>query len=368
MAFALLCSDCKRKPVAWDNTNPLATLDASLPDASLPLDGGALADLAGSQKRVEAKETAMGTSITFVAYTNDKVDESGTRELFAKALDEVKRLEGLLSEWRDDSDVGRVNKGEGEWVSVGPEALELIQKSIAAGKQSDGSFDITFQVMSELWKFGDARDPSPSVPKKTDVQNKKKHIDYRKIEVQEQTVKLAKGQRIGLGGIAKGYIVDKAVRILKDGGLAAFLVQAGGDLYGSGKKPDGSRWVSGIQDPRGGSGKFFGVLELEDHAFSTAGDYARAYVVDGKRYHHIIDPRTGYPATASRSVTIWAPDALTTDTIDDAVFILGPEKGLALVESLDGVGAVIVDASNKVWVSKRLEGKWKQMSQPTDGI
>jgi thiamine biosynthesis lipoprotein len=158
------------------------------------------------------------------------------------------------------------------------------------------------------------------------------------------------------------------VRVLKDGGLDSFLVQAGGDLYGSGRKPDGSPWVSGVQDPRGGGGKYFGVLELEDHAFSTAGDYARAYVVDGKRYHHIIDPRTGYPATACRSVTVWAMDALTADTVDDAVFILGPEKGLALVESIDGVGAVIVDASNKVWVSKRLEGKWKQIGPPTDGI
>jgi thiamine biosynthesis lipoprotein len=126
--------------------------------------------------------------------------------------------------------------------------------------------------------------------------------------------------------------------------------------------------VSGIQDPRGAQGKFFGVIELEDHAFSTAGDYARSYVVDGKRYHHIIDPRTGYPATACRSVTVWAPDALTADTVDDAVFILGPQKGLALVESLDGVGVVIVDANNEVWVSKRLEGIWKQLSPPTDGI
>jgi thiamine biosynthesis lipoprotein len=205
------------------------------------------------------------------------------------------------------------------------------------------------------------------VPKKADVQARKKLVDYRKVEIEGDKVRLAKGQRIGLGGIAKGYIVDKAARVLKDGGLDSFLVQAGGDLYGAGKKPDGSHWVSGIKDPRGAD-KPFGVLELDDHAFSTAGDYARYYVVEGKRYHHIIDPRTGYPATACRSVTIWAPDAVTADTLDDAVFILGPEKGLELVESTDGVGAVIVDAHNKVWVSKRLEGRWKQLAPPSDGI
>jgi thiamine biosynthesis lipoprotein len=144
-------------------------------------------------------------------------------------------------------------------------------------------------------------------------------------------------------------------------------VQAGGDLFGAGRKPDGSAWISGVQDPRGPTGKFFATIELDDHAFSTAGDYARSFFVDGKRYHHIIDPRTGYPATACRSVTVWAKDAFTADAIDDAVFILGPEKGLALVESQEGVGAVIVDAANRVWVSKRLDGKVHILGTPTDG-
>jgi FAD:protein FMN transferase len=365
--LALSSADCKKRPINW-NTNPLASLDASISDAGLDLsDGGVLLD-GGADKKVEARETAMGTSVTFVTFTNDKIDEAGARALFTKALDEIKRLETLLSEWREDSDVGKLNKAEGEWVALAPETVEVMQRAVNAGKLSDGTFDITFHALGDLWKFGDARDAQPKVPKKSDVQSKKKFIDYAKIEIDGQKVRIGKGQKVGLGGIAKGYIVDKAARILKDGGLDAFLVQAGGDLYGSGKKPDGSHWVSGIQDPRGTPGKFFGFIELEDHAFSTAGDYARAFVVDGKRYHHIIDPRTGFPATACRSVTVWAPDALTADTIDDAVFILGPEKGLALVESLDNVGAVIVDASNKVWVSKRLEGKWKQLSQPTDGL
>ncbi len=106
------------------------------------------------------------------------------------------------------------------------------------------------------------------------------------------------------------------------------------------------------------------MIEVEDHAFSTAGDYERSFVKDGKRYHHIIDPRTGYPATASRSVTIWAKDALTADAIDDAVFILGPERGLALVDSIEDCGAVIVDAENKVWISKRLSAKAQVLKAP----
>ena len=370
-AFVLACAGCQRRSVAWD-TAPAPSLDAARPDAAPPADAGSDTESATrtpeAPKKVELKEVAMGTSVTFVAFTNDAVDEPRARELFAKALAEVKRLESTLSEWREDSDIGRVNRGGGEWISVGPEALEVIEKGLAAGKLSEGTFDITFQAMSDVWKFGDARDAEPKVPSKADVLARKKLVDYRKVELDGSKVRLGKGQKLGLGGIAKGYIVDRAARVLRGGGLVSFLVQAGGDLYGAGTKPDGSHWVSGIQDPRGGSGKYFGVIELDDHAFSTAGDYARAYVLNGKRYHHIIDPRTGYPATACRSVTIWAPNALTADTIDDAVFILGAEKGLALVESLDGVGAVIVDAANKVWVSRRLAGRWKQLSQPTEGI
>jgi thiamine biosynthesis lipoprotein len=110
------------------------------------------------------------------------------------------------------------------------------------------------------------------------------------------------------------------------------------------------------------------VLELTDRAFSTAGDYARSYVVAGKRYHHIIDPKTGYPATACRSVTVWAPDATTADGVDDAVFILGPERGMKLVEALDGVGAVIVDEKNRVIVSERLRDRLKVLKAPTDAL
>jgi thiamine biosynthesis lipoprotein len=174
--------------------------------------------------------------------------------------------------------------------------------------------------------------------------------------------------RIGLGGIAKGYAVDKAAGVLLGAGMASFYVQAGGDLYTHGAKPDGSPWQAGIRDPRGPEGDYFAMMPVSDHAFSTAGDYERSYIVDGKRYHHIIDPRTGYPATASRSVTIWAPTALEADEIDDAVFILGPQRGLALVESLDGVGAVIVDAHDRVWTSKRLEGTVRSVHPPADAL
>jgi thiamine biosynthesis lipoprotein len=319
--------------------------------------------------KVEVKDEAMGTSLHFIAYTSPNADEPTTRGVIAKAVTEIRRLENALSEWKPESEVGQVNAHAGEWVPVGAEALEVIGKGLWAGKLSGGSFDITFQALSKIWKFGSAQEKSPKLPSRAEVEKLRRRVDYRRVEVDEagRRVRIGKDQQLGLGGIAKGYIVDKAAKVLRDGGVVSFLAQAGGDLYGAGRKPDGSPWVSGVQDPRGAQGEFFAVLELTDHAFSTAGDYARSYVVGGKRYHHIIDPKTGYPATACRSVTIWAPDATTADGVDDAVFILGPERGLKLVEALDGVGAVVVDEKNRVFVSERVKDRVKLLKPPTEG-
>jgi FAD:protein FMN transferase len=174
--------------------------------------------------------------------------------------------------------------------------------------------------------------------------------------------------RINLGGIAKGYAIDRAAAVLREAGVSSFFAQAGGDLYVEGTKPDGSPFKVGVRDPRGPGETFFAIVPVENHAFSTAGDYERAFVRDGKRYHHIIDPRTGYPATESRSVTVWAKDAFTADAIDDAVFILGPVKGMALVEAIDDCGAVIVDKHNGLHVSRRLEGVVTVLRNPTPGL
>lgn len=321
-------------------------------------------------EKVDVVERAMGTEIHFIAYTTRKSNAATVRKAIAEAMKEVARLEKLMSSWRDDSEVSAIGRQAGSVVPVSTDTFLVIEKGLWAGSISEGAFDISFNVLHDVWKFGDAAEQPPRVPDAKLVARRRRLIDYRKVVLDQEarSVKIAPGMSIGLGGIAKGYTVDRAAMILRMSGVPSFLAQAGGDLYGAGRKPDGSKWVSGIQDPRGPEGQFFATIDLEDHAFSTAGDYARSYIVDGKRYHHIIDPRTGYPATASRSVTVWAPDAFTADAIDDVVFILGPKKGLEIVERLPGVGAVIVDTKNKVWVSKRLEGKVRLSRAPTDGI
>jgi FAD:protein FMN transferase len=323
-----------------------------------------------SPVKVEVKAQAMGTALHFISYTSPRADEPATRDAIQRAIAEIQRLEGLMSEWKPDSEIGRINQNAGKWQDVSQETFDVLDKSRWAGKLSDGTFDVTFQAMGGLWKFGSAQEAKPQPPAAEDIARQRRAIDYRKLDLdaKRRKARIGKEQKLGLGGIAKGFIVDRAARVLREAGLSAFLVQAGGDLYGAGRKPDGTAWVSGIQDPRAAQGQYFAQLELEDHAFSTAGDYARSYVVGGRRYHHIIDPRTGYPATACRSVTIWAPDATTADVVDDAVFILGPKDGLAIVEKLPGVGAVVVDAKNKVWISRRLQGKVKVLTEPTDAL
>jgi FAD:protein FMN transferase len=319
-------------------------------------------------KRVTAEDKAMGTHIALAAYTTDALDEAAVRRAFDASVAEIRRLEALMTTWKPESELSQVNAAAGKGpVAVSQETFDVVKEAVHASEISEGTFDITFESLHGLWKFDQDLDPHP--PTEAQIKAKLPFVGYRHIHLDAaaRTVYLDRdGTKISLGGIAKGYAVDHAAKVLRDAGLSSFYVQAGGDLYAAGKKPDGSDWSAGIRDPRGPEGVYFAILPVSDHAFSTAGDYERSYVIDGKRYHHIIDPRTGRPATASRSVTIYAPTALLADEIDDSVFILGPEKGLKLVESLDDVGAVIVDAHNNVHISKRLEGKLRITAVPTD--
>jgi FAD:protein FMN transferase len=369
-AFALAACDA---PARTDSAlaAPAPSRAASAAPASAAAASSAAPAAAAGPRRVAVEDKAMGTHLLLASYTTDALDEAAIKPRLEKAIAEIRRLEALMTTWRPESEISRVNAAAGKSpIKVSPESLAVVEKSVWISGRSEGVFDITFEAMHGLWKFDE--DIDDNVPHPDDVDKARALIDYKQIKIDHarSTVMLAKpAMRMSLGGIAKGYAVDAAARVLRAEGLASFFVQAGGDLYIAGKKPDGARWRVGVRDPRGkDANDYFAMVEVEDHAFSTAGDYERSFIKDGKRYHHIIDPRTGSPASASRSVTVWAKDGLTADAIDDAVFILGPEKGLKLVESIDDCGAVIVDRRNKVWVSKRLEGKIQLLREPTDGL
>jgi thiamine biosynthesis lipoprotein len=311
----------------------------------------------------------MGTDLTLSAYTTD---DAAAEAAFGAALDELRRIEALMTDWPHEgqppSDVLRINAGAGkEAVKVADETFEVIAFSLEVSRRSGGAFDVTYAAMRGLWKFD--QDLEKKIPAAAEIAQRRKLIGWRDVILDRaaKTVKLRRpGMRLGLGGIAKGYGVDRASAVLRAKGLTDFMVQAGGDLYVAGQK-GAANWMVGVRDPRGPS-DVIAKMPIKDHAFSTAGDYERSFILDGKRYHHIIDPKTGYPATASREVTIFAPTAFLADALDDAVFILGPKKGLALCAAFPDTAGLVVDAHNKVWMSPSLQGKLTLIKQPNDGL
>ena len=321
--------------------------------------GGALPHL------VERTRAAMGSDLRLAAWTGD---EATSQAAFDAVFREFDRLDALMSVWRPGSDVLRINEAAGvRAVAVGPDVREALHAARQVSEWTGGKFDVTFGALADLWKFDDQNEDH-TVPAADAVRSRLPLIDYRQIEIDDRagTVFLRRaGMRMHLGGIGKGYAVEHAAAILRQAGLRDFMIQAGGDLYVAGRKA-GRPWRLGINDPRGAEGKSFAMLDLTDSTFSTSGDYARYFIKDGVRYHHIIDPSTGQPARGCRSVTIVTDSPLLADGLSTGVFLLGPEAGMALIERLPHVEGVIVSATNDVLISPGLEGKVTLLSQPTD--
>ncbi len=294
-------------------------------------------------------------------------DEAGTRGAFAEAFREFGRLERLMSVWREDSDLSRVNRAAGDRpVPVSSEVREALAVARQISDWTGGKFDVTFGALSDLWRFD--QDQDSSVPDPDQVRRRLPLIDYRRLLVDDRagTAFLARaGMRAHLGGIGKGYAIDRAVRILRDRGLADFMIQAGGDLYVAGRRGD-RPWRLGIKDPRGPGGQSFASVELTDSTFSTSGDYERFFIKDGRRYHHILDADTGEPARGCRSVTIAAPRAVLADGLSTGVFAMGPDAGMALIERLPDVEGVIVTDRNEVLISSGLRDRLTILAPPTD--
>jgi FAD:protein FMN transferase len=267
------------------------------------------------------------------------------RDLASRASDEayseLSRIESVMSEWREDTPISRLNReaGSGQ-VTVPEELADIIRRGIRYGDLTRGSFDISWRGMGALWRFGDSFRP----PSRDEVELAIARVDYRRIQVDGDRISIPQGFALGLGGIAKGYAIDRAAQVLRNQGFDDFLVNGGGDVLTSGSKV-GVPWAIGIRDPRGSPDTLLGRLRLRGGAVVTSGDYERFQIVDGRRYHHIIDPRTGWPADQCQSVSVLAPTAEQADVLATAVFVLGPEEGLELIRSQQGVEALIVDSA-----------------------
>jgi thiamine biosynthesis lipoprotein len=281
---------------------------------------------------------------------------------------EFDRLDAMMSVWKDGSDILRLNGAAGERaVPVSPETREVLHIANEISEQTDGTFDVTFAALSGLWKF-DYQDKDNSIPDRKEIERRLPLVNYRDVVVDDSagTVMLRRrGMRVNLGGIGKGYAVDRAVDIMRRSGLRDFMIQAGGDMYVAGTRGD-RPWRLGIRDPRGPADKIFASLDLTDGTFSTSGDYERFFMKNGVRYHHIIDLRVGEPARLCRSVTLVTDRAVIADALAKGVFILGPEEGMALIERTPGVQGVIVSAKNEVSISSGLRKRLILLAPPTD--
>jgi thiamine biosynthesis lipoprotein len=306
----------------------------------------------------------MGSTLTLTAWT---ADEPAATRAFDEVFAEFTRLEKLMSTWIPDSDVSRVNREAGvRPVAVSTEVREVLQTARQMSEWTGGKFDVTFAALSGLWKFD--HDQDSMIPDMTEVRRRLPLIDYRAIQIDDAagTVFLSrKGMSANLGGIAKGYAIDRAAVILRGRGFRDFMIQGGGDIYVAGMK-DGRPWRLGIQDPRGAANRSFAHIDLTDGTFSTSGDYERTFMKNGRRYHHILDPATGEPARGSRSVTIVSNRAVLADGLSTGVFILGPVEGMALIERLPDVEGVIVSDKNGILISSGLRDKLTIIAPPTD--
>lgn len=270
------------------------------------------------------------------------------------AIAEITRIEKLISDWDPSSQTSEINRNAGiRPVKVDKELFDLIQRSIAISKLTDGAFDISYASMDKIWKFDGSMTVMPSPE---EIQASVERVGYEKIilDLDSQTVFLSeKGMKIGFGAIGKGYAADKAKQLLMEKGVVAGIINASGDMNTWGKQPDGTDWMVAITNPMN-KDNAFGILPLKQGAVVTSGDYEKFVEFDGIRYGHIINPKTGYPATGIISVTIFAASAELADALATAVFVLGTEVGLDRINQLPEVECIIVDAQGKIYTSTHI--------------
>jgi FAD:protein FMN transferase len=310
----------------------------------------------------------MGTRVTVAIDAPAEKAKPG----FEAAFKVFERIDAVMNEWRPDSPLSKINDaaGTGHGVEAPGDLCDVLRASLRGAERTQGLFDPSWAALRDLWRFGS--DENGKVPDSKLVDAQCPLVSWKSVLIEANPgaarscrVTLPKpGMKLGLGGIAKGWGVDQVVTALRGMGFANFFVQAGGDLYAAGKK-EGHPWRVGIRDPRGDLDSMFALMEISDAAFSTSGDYEHFFILDGKRYHHIIDPRTCYPANASRSSTILAKTGTDAEFLTKATFILGGDAGLKLAESW-GAAAVIVSADNRVFISKSIQGRLKWWSPRKD--
>jgi FAD:protein FMN transferase len=295
---------------------------------------------------LKQQRNMMGTRISLEI---DSQDPQQAQVCAEQVFDEFNRIEQLMSPYISTSEISQINNKAGDHpVVVSLELFDLLKTSIKFSNLSDGAFDISFASIGFQYDYRKKIQPDEK-----HIQQALPSVNYRNIRLVANSVRFSQpGMRIDLGGIAKGYAVDRAIGLLQKCGITSGIVSAGGDSRIIGYK-DGRPWIIGIQHPRN-KDAYALRIPLSNTAISTSGDYERYFLTKDERIHHIINPHTGHSAKNSWSATVIGPDATTTDALSTTLFVLGAEKGIQLIEKMQNLDAIIIDASGKVHYSSGL--------------
>lgn len=297
-----------------------------------------------------SKEPMTYTDTVFDSVIALTIYDSKDQEILNECKSICHKYDAMFSATNPDSEISKINQAGGNPVEVSSETATVIKKGLYYGKLSNGAFDITVGKVSSLWNF---TAENPSIPDAAAIADAVEHVDYKKVLVSGNTVTMQDPEAaIDLGAIAKGYIADQLKEYLEKEGVRHANINLGGNVQTIGGKPDGSAFNIGIQEPFSETGIPITSVKIKDQSIVTSGTYQRYFEKDGTIYHHILDPKTGYPCqNGLSSVTIITDSSLTADALSTTCFVLGPEEGLKLVNQLDNVDAIFINNENEITYS-----------------
>lgn len=274
-------------------------------------------------------------------------DEQKADDAITKVFAEVKRIDDLFTTYNEESPVSKINNSSDTILKIDEEIYYLLEVCDSVTKISDGCFDVSLDNLTRVWGF---YTDNPNLPTKTEIDSALMKSGWKNVKlIGNDTIIKKKNVGLNFGAIAKGYAVDKAIDILRTSGIESALVNAGGEI-----KVIGKNWRVGIQHPRDGR-DVIAVVKPDNNSVATSGDYEQFFEVDGIRYHHILDPKSGYPAKGLRSVTIINQSNTFADALATAVFVMGKDKGMRLIENLSDTEAMIIDSEGKIFYSSGFE-------------
>lgn len=305
-------------------------------------------------KPIKTTEFVLGTIVDIIVY--DEKDVKAVNKVFTRLRD----IESLMTINKEESELQSLNNSGELGVTLSDDTLTVLKRAVYYAEISNGLFDPTIGPLIKIWNIGS---DNARVPLEDEINQALNLIDYRDIKFDDNNVvSLSKpGMIVDLGSIAKGYAADEAVSLLKDNGVTKAIVNLGGNIYALGNKSDGVPWKIGIQDPNNDRGEYLGSVNIANQTVVTSGIYERFFEQDGIRYHHILNPKTGYPMDNElASVTIVSDSSIDADALSTTLFVLGYEKGMKLVETIPNSDAVFVTKDKKIYVSSGLKENFKR--------